>query len=170
MLKSPESVQAEYADHICSPKFDGSIIDELTMVWAEFESILQLVWKSSSFKNNVRAGFGLKEEKWEIVGKMDKLTRDVGPAAAAAVVPARAPIEGAGHFKDIVCDQCHKSPRLFLPPDKLRSLRWLRSLCQTAVLNAKDKSATHSEILESVHMVRTANSCTLRKSLLILQL
>ena len=111
MLKCPESVQAEYADHICSPKFDGSIIDELTMVWAEFESILQLVWKSSSFKNNVRAGFGLKEEKWEIVGKMDKLTRDVGPAAAAGVVPAhaRAPIERAGHFKDIVCVQCQKS-------------------------------------------------------------
>ena len=118
MLKCPESVQAEYADHICSPKLDGSIIDELTMVWAEFESILQLVWNSSSFKANVRAGFGLKEERWQIVGQTDEQKRDARPAAAAAVVAAptaRAPIERAGRFKDIICTQCQKS---FVPSAK----------------------------------------------------
>ena len=38
-----------------------------------------------------------------------KLIRDVGPAAAADVVPARAPIKRAGHCKDAVCEQRKKS-------------------------------------------------------------
>ena len=57
LKKCPESVQNEYADHI-SQRNSGVRIDELTMQWTDFESLIQTVWESSMIKERVRSGFG----------------------------------------------------------------------------------------------------------------
>jgi len=60
LKKCPAAVQEEYALFI-SPKLDGERIDELTMNWAEFCSLIRKVWESSFFKMNIRAEFGLQD-------------------------------------------------------------------------------------------------------------
>ena len=106
LKKCPESVQYAYADHISNPKNDGVRIDELSMHWAEFESMIQTVWESSMIKERVRSGFSEI-----VVPKTYDLPPSYAAAAASArpVPPARAAEPVIEHVGKIDCDECAKS-------------------------------------------------------------
>ena len=106
-MKCPPMVQ-EYAVYI-SPTYDGVRIDELTMCWSEFETMIQKlnVWDAAMIKNNVCSAFNLKKSQSDPVGSQIK-RQSCRPTAAddvGAAPPARAPANGDGSFKEIVCVQ-----------------------------------------------------------------
>jgi hypothetical protein len=101
----PGSVQDEYADSI-SPKYDGVRIDELSMQWTEFETLIQTVWESSLIKKSVRSGFGRSEEI--VVPDACDLPPSYAAAAASRAPPARATEPVVDHFKKIDCRKCEK--------------------------------------------------------------
>jgi hypothetical protein len=45
-----------------APKYDGVSVDELTMCWSEFETLITRVWDAASVKNDVRSALGLIQE------------------------------------------------------------------------------------------------------------
>ena len=105
--KCPRSVQMEYAVNIARDH-----VDELTMEWTEFETIIQDVWQSSSVKESICAGFGLKDEGWKVVGQESKKLTPARPAAAAAANKSAAPVVEADtsseNYKEISCKTCEK--------------------------------------------------------------
>ena len=104
LSKCPESVQDAYADHI-SAEHDGERINELTMLWSDFESLIQTVWESSMIKKRVRYGFGRSEES--VVS--NAFTSPPSYAAAAdRAPPARAAEPVVDHYKKIDCSTCAK--------------------------------------------------------------
>jgi hypothetical protein len=48
----------EYAEYVSRPH-DGVRIEEISMEWDDFESIVHSVWESSSVKLKIRTGFGI---------------------------------------------------------------------------------------------------------------
>ena len=58
LKKCSIEVQMEYAEFISKPQ-DGVRIDEISMEWDDFESIIHSVWESSSVKLKIHAGFGI---------------------------------------------------------------------------------------------------------------
>ena len=95
LKKFPESVQNEYADHI-SQSNSGVRIDELTMQWTDFESLIQIGWESSMIKEIVRSGF---VRPLDIVVPT-QVTYDLPPSYAAAAA-SRATPAVVDHFKKI---------------------------------------------------------------------
>ena len=117
--KCPAMVQEEYA--VCiAPKYDGVSVDELTMCWSEFETLITRVWDAASVKNDVRSALGLIQEyveKPDSGSGQPKGQSYRRPAAAAIGAPIVSPLptEGADKFKDIVCVECQKS---FIPSSR----------------------------------------------------
>ena len=109
--KCPSMVQAEYAEYI-SAKYDGEIIDELTLEWTTFETIIRTVWEAAEIKRSVRMGFGMAED----VGSWSKVCGDGRQAAAVdRAVPPAPPAQSARgntNIEGIVCTNCEKT---FMP-------------------------------------------------------
>jgi len=108
--KCPAMVQEEYAAYI-SPKYDGVRINEMTMDWSEFETLIQTVWDAALIKNDIRSAFGLVKEQPDPVDSQSRRQSFRPPVAdnASAAAPPRVPTDGsADHFKEIICVQCEK--------------------------------------------------------------
>jgi len=100
LSKCPESVQDEYAVHISS-EHNGERISEMSMLWSDFETLIQTVWESSMIKERVRSGFGRHLD----VGVPKQVKYDLPPSYAAAAA-GRAPPDVVDHFKKIDCNKC----------------------------------------------------------------
>jgi len=58
-------VQRDYAGYVSGKLLDSAEerLDELTMNWVQFDSLIRRVWESSVVKENIRSEFGLTDEK-----------------------------------------------------------------------------------------------------------
>jgi len=61
----PEMVQRDYAEYVSGKLLDSAEerLDEMTMNWVQFDSLIRRVWESSVVKENIRSEFGLTDEK-----------------------------------------------------------------------------------------------------------
>ena len=114
--KCSPMVQEEYAVYI-SPTYDGVRIDELSMCWSKFETVIQNVWDAAMIKNDVRSAFNLTKRQSNPGSGEPKGQSYRRPAAAAIGAPlvSPPPTDGAGKFKDIICAECQKS---FVPSSR----------------------------------------------------
>ena len=105
--KCPSSVQKEYAEFV-SPKYDGMRIDELSMGWGDFDSLIRNAWGSASVKKSILSGFGLDDNQAGSGGKskvQGMRIHNARPAPAADIA----------NFANIDCDKCKKA---FVPSSK----------------------------------------------------
>ena len=72
----------------------------MTMLWSDFDTLIQTVWESSMTKERVRSGFGRPLD----VGVPKQVQYDLPPSYAAAAA-SRAPPAVVDHFKKIDCNK-----------------------------------------------------------------
>ena len=113
LLKCPPMVQAEYAEYI-SAKYDGVRIDELTLDWPAFETIVRTVWEAAEIKKSIRVGFGMAESVGSWSEMFDTRIPTVVDRAAPTAQPARS-ARGGENIEGIACTKCEKT---FMPSMK----------------------------------------------------